>query len=437
MNDLQLLSQIEVARVLQKVNQLAQIGALETGGVARLAFSREDYHARQLLEQWIRDAGMQVERDSVGNIIGTLASAEPNAPIVATGSHIDTVPNAGKLDGVLGVLAAIECARVLSENSRMRASLQVICFVMEESARFGRGYGFGSRVMTGRAIDDSELLARDASGKTLAQAIAELSAWETGTPIPSSEVDVRQSAQKAIRESRRDFSRHRAFVELHIEQGPVLEKTRTRIGLVTAIAAPTRLMLTFIGEQNHSGTTPMNMRRDALVAAAEVIVAVEKIAKKRAECSIVATVGVVKVEPGSVNVIPGRVEMAVDIRGIDAQAKDEAMRAILDTAREIAEARGITFNADVLADEQPIHLSKKILEASASVCEELKIDARQMPSGAGHDAAHFATVASTGMIFVLSIGGISHDPREATSDADIELGARVLLGTLIKLMSDK
>lgn len=415
---------------MRHIEALAEIGRTPQGGVTRLAFTREDVAGRALLRQWMREAGLQIRRDAVGNLIGERRGKNPNAPILACGSHVDSVINAGKYDGIVGMVCAVECARVIHASGELNSPLHVINFVMEESSRFGAGYGFGSRVMAGAEISKQELFARDRSKVLMARAIQELKGWETGSKI-ATERTALHATHKDIDASRYDWSRVRAFLELHIEQGPVLERTGKPIGIVTAVAAPTRLHIVLTGEQNHSGTTPMQMRRDALAAAAEMILAVERIANEFVQ--VVGTVGVIQSEPNVINAIPGRVELRADIRSADAEAKRECVADIRRALEFIASKRGVRSEVTVLADETPVEFSDLVVSAFERVCLAQNIDALKMPSGAGHDAAHIARVAPAGMIFIPSRDGVSHDPREYSAPSDIARGAQVLLAALLDL----
>ncbi len=428
----ELVDKIDSNRLAQHLEQLAEIGRTAQGGVTRLAFTREDMAGRNLLRAWMNEAGLEIQRDAIGNLIGTLRGHDANAPILVCGSHVDSVVNAGKYDGIVGMLAAVECARVLHDNGGLNCTLNVINFVMEESSRFSAGYGFGSRVMAGFEITKQELFARDRSKVLQARAIQELKGWETGTKIATERTALRET-QRDIDASRYDWSRVRAFVELHIEQGPVLERAQKQIGIVTAVAAPTRLHLILTGEQNHSGTTPMNMRHDALACAAEIILAVEKIANEFSSRHVVATVGVIQNEPNVMNVIPGRVELRVDIRSADAEAKRAFTHTLQNSMRAITQQRVIALEIHTLTDETPVIFSHDVINTIERVCDTQNIDAMKMPSGAGHDAAHIARLAPTSMIFIPSRGGISHDPREFSTIEQIARGAQVLLGTLVEL----
>ncbi len=427
----QWIREIDGERIARHIEQLAEIGRTPQGGVTRLAFTREDMAGRELLRGWMREAGLEIHRDAVGNLIGVLNGKDAHANILACGSHIDSVVNAGKYDGVVGMVCAVECARVIHERGGLNAPLHVINFVMEESARFGAGYGFGSRVMTGVEINKQELFARDRSKVLMARAIQELKGWETGAKI-ATERTALQVTQKDIDASRYDWSRVRAFLEIHIEQGPVLERSGKPIGIVTAVAAPTRFQIVLTGEQNHSGTTPMHMRRDALAGAAEMILAVERVANEFAP-QVVGTVGVIQSEPNVMNSIPGRVELRADIRSIHAEAKRECVAVMRRAMEWIAHKRGIGIETTMLANEAPVEFAPQVIDALERVCAAQNIDALKMPSGAGHDAAHIARAAPAGMIFIPSRGGVSHDPREFSSPKEIARGARVLLGALAAL----
>ncbi len=417
---------------MRHIEQLSEIGRTPQGGVTRLAFTRQDAAGRALLREWMHEAGLQVHRDAVGNLIGVLDGKHPDAPILACGSHIDTVVNAGKYDGVVGMVCAVECARVIAARGGLQAALHVINFAMEESARFGAGYGFGSRVMTGAEISKTELFARDRSKVLLARAQQELKGWETGSKI-ATERTALAAAQKDIDASRYDWTRVRAFLELHIEQGPVLERAAKSLGIVTAVAAPTRLQIILNGEQNHSGTTPMALRHDALAGAAEMILAVERLANEFAARHVVGTVGMIQAEPNVMNSIPGRVELRADIRSADAEAKRECVAAIRRALEWIAAKRGIGVEITTLTDETPATFAPEIVATFRRVCAAQRLDVLEMPSGAGHDAAHVARVAPTGMLFIPSRGGISHDPREFSTPAAIVRGARVLWSALAAL----
>ncbi len=429
-----LINDIQIDRIRTRLDLLAQIGGSQDKGITRLAFTEEDSQARELVANWMREAGLQVSSSPIGNIIGRLEGAEPSAKVVMAGSHVDTVYSAGRFDGTLGTIAALEAVQVISESgAKLRHPLEAVCFMMEESARFGVGYAFGSKVMIGQSISDEALLARDRTGKTLARAIYETRQREADN-LPKIR-DTRQLlsfVQGLIAESRYPVERIKAFVELHIEQGPILEDKGILIGVVTAIAAPTRSRVTLIGVQNHSGATPMALRHDALATAAEIILAVERIAK--ATDDVVGTVGIIEAEPNSMTAIPGRVQITIDLRSINAESKMKASRAIQEEIERATGLRGVAYQTEALANELPQPLSGHIAQLIEENSLRLGITSMRLPSGAGHDAAQLAKVVSeSGMIFVPSRSGISHSPQEWTNEHDILKGTQVLLATLLDL----
>ncbi|UCC63642.1 MAG: Zn-dependent hydrolase [Anaerolineae bacterium] len=430
---LTLIEKVRPERMMKHLDQLAQIGRTIRGGITRLAFTQEDRLARALVIDWMHQAGLEVRTSPIGNIFGRLGSPELDLPVVMTGSHIDTVIDGGRFDGALGVVAAIEVAHVLNENSvSLSRPLEVVCFVMEESSRFSTGYAFGSKVMTGQIIDDETLLAQDRTGQTLAEAIYAMRSRELGIEQALMPSDSVETAKTYIGGSRYPPQRIQTFIELHVEQGPILHTLGKPIGAVTAIAAPTRLAVTLLGQQNHSGTTPMRLRKDALAAAAEAILAVERIC--RSSEGVVGTVGRVEVAPNAVNVIPGKVWMVIDVRSVSAGAKADAADAIRAEIGRIATVRDVAYQLDTITDETPQPLSDKIVSLIEKNCQAMGIECHRLASGAGHDAAQLAqTVADTGMIFVPSRDGISHDPQEWTDKRDILTGAQVLLLTLLDL----
>ena len=429
-----LVNSVRIERVLDHINQLAQVGKTERGGITRLAFSEEDRQARGLVIEWMREAGLSVRISPIGNIIGKMHGDRSDMPVIMTGSHIDTVVTAGKFDGTLGVIAAIEIAQIIKDNNiSLPCSIEVVCFVMEESSRFKIGYAFGSKVWAGQLITDELLLTRDRDGKTLVDAIYEMRTRELGSKENlQSQDDIMEAVKDYIVSSHHSSKDVRAFVELHIEQGPILYSAKEPIGVVTAIAAPTRFTVTFLGEQNHSGTTPMRFRKDALAASAEAILAIERLC--RSSNDVVGTVGVIEVNPNTINIIPGRTQITIDIRSASSTAKSEMFTSICQEIKQIADNREVTFEIHMLTDDTPQPISEEIISLIERNCLKLGIRSRRLVSGAGHDAAQVARiVGNTGMIFVPSRDGISHDPREWTDGPDIERGTQVLLLTLLDL----
>lgn len=430
--DTTLLGHVNVARVMQRLDELAQVGR-HAHGVTRLAFSDEDRQARAKVVAWMREAGLACRVDPIGNLIGRSPSHSPHSPAVMIGSHIDTVVNAGNFDGILGVVASIEVVHAVAASGwDFKHPLEVVCFVMEESSRFGVGYGFGSSVMTGQIAGQAMLLARDQGGKSLADALYEMRMAEDPS-LAVRGAGPLETAANWIEQSCYPPNRIEAFVELHIEQGPVLDAAHKSIGVVTVIAAPTRFTVSFTGMQSHSGTTPMHLRKDALAAAAEFILAVEQVCTQSGE--VVGSVGMVRVQPNVLNVIPGQADVGVDLRSASAPAKRAALDEILDQLASISARRGIATEIKVLADETPCVLSEDIILLIEKNARGLGHEHLRLPSGAGHDAAHIAKlVPNTGMLFVPSRNGISHNPQEWTDEADIRKGIEVYLLTVADLL---
>lgn len=397
--------------------ELGKFGSLETGGFTRVAFSLEDLAAKEWLQQAMVAAGLDVSIDAVGNIRGRRAGRE-NLPPVVLGSHLDTVPEGGNYDGSVGVLAALEIVRTLNDlNLVTKRPLEVVNFSAEESSRFGMAT-IGSKAMCGK-IDLATLhRLRDQEGFSLYESL------QANDFAPD---DINQAVLQA--------GDIHAFLELHIEQGPVLEQKNCPIGIVTSIAAPTRFKVTVEGRADHSGNTPMALRKDALAAAAELVLGAERIAKEVSK-DTVATVGYLYVSPGAMNVIPGRVELGIDIRDISMENKDKATSAILDLIDMIAARREVVIRQEQLCDDVPVRLSGKIISTLVDAAETADIDFIKMPSGAGHDAMNMATITDVGMIFIPSVGGISHNIDEYSRMEDICVGADLLFDTTIRLAQE-
>jgi hydantoinase/carbamoylase family amidase len=406
-------------RLYERLQQIATYGADLKGGVSRLAFTDSDWDARNKVMEWMQQAGLSLHIDSFGNIIARREGINPNASVVMTGSHLDTVPNGGNFDGVVGVLAAIEAMQCLEEQGIcLEHPIEVVVFAAEESSRFGAAT-LGSKAFTGKLTKEELEKYTDNHGITLASAMQEKGL------APE---NVHQACYTEP---------IKAFLELHIEQGKVLETSETTIGIVTAIAAPTRLRVTLIGQADHSGATPMSLRQDALTAAAELILLVEKLAQKEANYGSVGTTGIIKATPGVMNVIPGKVELGIDIRGICPESKKKLVENFIEEAKAITQLRGISTEIEKLTDELPVPLSPSVVALIEATCKDLRYSALTMPSGAGHDAMHIATLAETGMIFIPCRGGVSHNPAEWSSLESITAGTEVLLSLLMRLANNR
>ncbi len=314
------------------------------------------------------------------------------------------------------------CARLASIKVPIHSPLEVVCFVGEESSRFGFST-LGSSLVAGEVHAKDLANAVDAQGTKLADVLASLGI-----------------VRKNLRGLARDPKSLKAYLELHIEQGPILEAIGKRIGLVTSIAAPSRFKVIFTGQADHSGTTPMEMRKDALVAAALLIEFIEKTCRKfsaMAKGRVVGTVGAMKIEPGVINAVPGRTELLVDIRAITAQAKDRVARLVKAQAQQIARQRGIGAEALTIREEDPVPLDDRLLRLTKKICQEKNTVYEIMPSGAGHDAMQMAKITPAGMIFIPSQRGISHNPLEWTDPDDIGLGTQILMETMVRVANEK
>jgi N-carbamoyl-L-amino-acid hydrolase len=409
-------------RLMRDLNAIGRIGIGDRGGVTRLVFSIKELRSRQLLIHLMRQAGLKIHIDAIGNIFGRFNGSNPRSPAVLAGSHLDTVIHGGKYDGPVGVIGALEAIRTITENNiPVRAPLEVVCFVGEESSRFGFST-LGSSLVAGEVRPKDLTNAVDPQGTKLADVLASLGI-----------------TQRNLHGLKRSAKSLKGYLELHIEQGPILEAKGKRIGLVTSIAAPSRFRVIFKGRADHSGTTPMEMRKDALVAAAQLITYVEGVCRKNsamAKGRVVGTVGAVKVEPGVINAVPGRAELTVDIRGTSAESKNRVARLVKEQARAIARTRSIGVEVLNIREEDPVQLHDRLLRVSRRLCDEKGIDYEIMPSGAGHDAMQMAKITPAGMIFVPSRRGISHNPLEWTDPADIALGAQLLMETMIRVANE-
>ncbi|PLX81964.1 MAG: Zn-dependent hydrolase [Desulfuromonas sp.] len=405
-------------RIQADFNAIARCGALEGGGVTRLAFTDADQEARRCLAGAMEDAGLEVQVDALGNMRGRRAGSEDLSPVMV-GSHLDTVPEGGHYDGVIGVLAALEVVRALNDAGIVtRRPVEVVNFSAEESSRFGVAT-LGSKAMTGKLAGEALQNLKDADGISLRSALEKA----------GFEPERLESARLAPGQAH-------AFVEMHIEQGPVLESEGAPVGLVTAIAAPTRFRVTIAGRADHSGTTPMGMRRDALAGAAEIVLGVERIAAGKAEGRTVGTVGALRVEPGVMNVVPARVELGIDLRDIDGPRKRRTAEQVQAMMREVADRRGLEVDWEVLCDDAPVPLSERIVSVLEEAAAAAGVQARKMPSGAGHDAMNLAAITEAGMIFVPSVGGISHNVAEKSRMDDIAAGTEVLLRAVTVLAGE-
>ncbi len=397
-------------RLQQHITELSKFGANPEGGVSRVAFSAADVAGREYIKKLMQDAGLDVRVDAAGNIIGRREGSDPKLPVIMAGSHTDSVPGGGNFDGDVGVLGAIEVAQLLRERGvRLRHPLEIVSFTDEE------GGLIGSLAMTGR-LEAAALDVVSHSGKTIREGIRVVG----GDP-------------DRLEQARRKPGELKAFVELHIEQGAVLDESGIDIGVVEGIVGIRWWDVTIDGVANHAGTTPMNRRRDALLSAAELALAVNRVATSMPGRQV-ATVGRIRAEPGAPNVIPGKVVMSLEVRDLAAEKIQQVYEAVQARAEEIAKARQTPIGfAELRVASVPAPTDERMRRIIASAAKSLGLTHKLMPSGAGHDAQDMTHLAPTGMIFVPSVGGVSHSPKEYTAPEDMANGANVLLRTVLAI----
>jgi N-carbamoyl-L-amino-acid hydrolase len=407
---------VDGGRLLHRLDELAEIGAIDgpdgSWGSARLALTDADRDGRDLVVTWMRDLGLDVAVDEIGNVVATRAGTDPGLPPVMMGSHIDTVRSGGRYDGNLGVLAGLEVVETLEQHGvATRHPLAVAFFTNEEGARFQPDM-LGSLVFAGGLALEEALDIRAIDGAVLG---AELTRIGYAGPIPC-------PAPRAPH----------AYVELHIEQGPVLEANGCDIGVVTGVQGISWQELTVVGQSNHAGTTPMDMRHDAAYVAAEIAVSVRRLALDLGDHQV-ATVGVVTVEPGLVNVVAARATLTVDLRNTDEDTLREAERRLVAYCHERAGAEGVTITSRPLARFAPVAFDPAVIDLVERTAARLGHRTMRLPAGAGHDAQMVARLCPSGMIFTPSAKGLSHNPAEHTEPADLEAGANVLLQVVLDL----
>lgn len=404
---------INTERLFENLMRLGEIGRTESGGVTRLALTDLDREGLELIAGLMREAGLATRMDEAGNLIGRREGRIANAPAVLTGSHCDTVREGGKFDGALGILGAVEALCCMNEAGMVTDHpIEIYVFRDEEGCRFASSYS-GSRIVTGK-FEPARLNKADADGTTVAEALTKLG------------IDWRLVDRAA-----RPPGSARAYVELHIEQGCVLERAGVAVGIVSGICASARGRITLTGEAQHAGTTPMNMRRDPMAAAAAIIQMIEQEASGTG--TTVATVGMLRVLPGGVNIIPGQVEFTLDCRDLSETIRDGVLDRITSRARDICKLRNIEFDIEIYSRGVAKLCADEVQDSIRRSCDRIGVKAISLPSGAGHDAGAFHDFCPMGMIFVRSRGGISHSPAEWSSPEDCAAGADALYHTLLEL----
>lgn len=407
--------EIDRNRLSAEIEELASISDAEAPAVTRVVFTPTDLKARAWLKSRCEEAGLAVRQDAVGNVFARWTDPEARGPAVGTGSHIDAIPNAGKYDGVVGVLGGLEAIRALQRSGFWpKHPIELLMFTSEEPTRFGIGC-LGSRLLSGSLSPDAARKLADKDGASLEE--------------------VRQKAGLLgqLEEVKLPAGYYKAFVELHIEQGPLLERQNVPLGIVSNIAAPASLRISIEGAGGHAGAVLMPDRRDALCAAAELILAVENEARTSGAIDTVATVGICDVFPGAVNSIPSRVHLSVDIRDTDLERRDDVMHTIDTACHTVAANRQVSVHKELLNADAPTECAPAIIEALSGSCEKQGLRFVHMVSRAYHDSLFMSRVAPVAMLFIPCHNGYSHRPDEFASPEDIERGVAVLAETLARL----
>jgi ureidoglycolate amidohydrolase len=406
---------IDRDRLLSEIDKLASFSDAEAPAVTRIVFTPTDLKARAWMKARCEEAGLTVRQDAVGNTFARWNGSDLAAPVVGTGSHIDAIPNAGKYDGVVGVLAGLEAIRALRQSGfRPVHSIELLIFTSEEPTRFGIGC-LGSRLLSGTLFVDVARKLKDNDGATL------------------DEVRSRAGFGGELEQVKLPSGYCKAFIELHIEQGPLLELQQTPLGIVTKIAAPASLRVLIEGSGGHAGGVLMTDRKDALCAAAELILAIETAARASGAIDTVATVGICEVFPGAVNSIPSRVRLSVDVRDTDLQRRDCLVRTIGATCHSISTQRQLSIYSEILNADAPADCGAAIIEALSKSCRKHELNFLSMVSRAYHDSLFMARIASAGMLFIPCRNGYSHRPDEYASPEDIVQGTLILAETLAAL----
>ncbi len=402
--DPQIISALQPQRIWDRCDALGRLSELE-GGLTRVFLSAEQRQVNELVLGWMREAGMDARLDAIGNCVGRYEGERPGLPCLMLGSHLDTVRDAGKYDGMLGVITAIECVSALHATAkRLPFAIEVVGFGDEEGVRFGSTL-LGSRAVAGTF--DSALLDKvDANGVAMRDALRDFGLDPSQIPT------IARRPQDVL-----------AYAELHIEQGPVLEAEGLATGVVTAINGGNRFNIELTGMAGHAGTVPMGLRRDALVAASECVLAIERIAASRPD--IVGTVGRIEALPGAMNVIPGKVRFSLDVRAPTDEKRRAAVAEIRASCEAIAQRRGIAMTIAALWEAKTSPCDPRMQRQFAAAVAEEGGRVHHLPSGAGHDGMALVDITPIGMLFVRCKGGISHNPAEAATLSDVAAGARV------------
>jgi ureidoglycolate amidohydrolase len=406
---------IDGPRLVAEIEALAAISDAEAPAVTRIVFTPVDLKARAWLQARCEEAGLTVRQDPIGNTFVRWTGSDPALSVVGTGSHIDAIPNAGKYDGVVGVLGGLEAIRALQRSGfRPRHSIELLVFTSEEPTRFGIGC-LGSRMLSGTLSPDAARQFKDGEGASL------------------DEVRQRAGLSGELEAVKLPSAYYKAFVELHIEQGPLLERQGVSLGVVTNIAAPASLRISIEGSGGHAGGVLMSDRRDALCAAAELVLAIENAARTSGAIDSVATVGICEVFPGAVNSIPSRVRLSADIRDTDIKRRDGVMQSLESAGQAIAAKRQVSIHTELLNADAPAACAPQVIGALSECCRKHGLNFLPMVSRAYHDSLFMSRIAPTAMLFIPCRNGYSHRPDEYASPEDIARGTLVLAETLAAL----
>ncbi len=402
-------------QVAEELATLATFSDAPAPAITRVVFTPTDLRARAYVRALCEDAGLNVREDAIGNMFARWRGSSPELPAIGTGSHIDAIPNAGAYDGTVGVLGGLEAIRTLQRSGfEPRRSIELLLFTSEEPTRFGIGC-LGSRVLSGALSMDALQTLKDQDGLSVdeARTAAGFHGSLDTVPLPP--------------------GYYAQFIELHIEQGPLLERLGTPIGLVTSIAAPATLRISVEGEGGHAGAVLMPDRRDAFLGACEIALVVELAAKSTGSPDTVATVGVCDIFPGAVNSIPSRTRLLVDVRDIDPVRRDCVLDQIRLASAHTAANRKLGIEVEIVNQDLPAQCDPKVIEAIQQACDELGITPLRMISRAYHDSLFLSRICAVAMIFIPCRGGVSHRPDEFASTDDIAKGVQVLAGALARL----
>ena len=409
--------QIDRDRLLSEIEALAAISDADPPAVTRIVFTPTDLKARAWLRARCDEAGLTVRQDAIGNTFARWAGSDAEAPAVGTGSHIDAIPNAGKYDGVVGVLGGLEAIRALQRSGfRPKHAIELLVFTSEEPTRFGIGC-LGSRLLSGSLSPDAAKRLKDSDGES------------------TEEVRRKAGMPGELEEVKLPGGYYKAFVELHIEQGPLLERQQIPLGVVTHIAAPASLRVVIEGAGGHAGGVLMPDRRDALCAAAELILAIENAARTSGAIDTVATVGICEVFPGAINSIPSRVRLSADIRDTDLRRRDGVIQSMENACKSISATRQVAIHTEMLNADAPAECAPVVVEALSQACRKQEQKFLPMISRAYHDSLFMARIAPTAMLFIPCRNGYSHRPDEYASPEDIARGTLVLAEGLAILSS--